>query len=89
MRCNGPCSEIDIELEDTYCSWVDLYADSTCAECEPLCSNEDVYVHKKICKGITTTSDTFFVTVYANGDHDKLDITFKGGNLRNVTNFGK
>ena len=102
VRCNGPCSGIDIELEDTYYSWVDLYAsendkpeiettgtESTCAECESLCSNQEKYVHKKICRSLTTTSDTFYVTLYANRDHKKLDITFKGGNLRNVTNFGK
>ena len=102
VRCNGPCSGIDIELEDTYYSSVDLYASenekpeiettgtgSTCAECESLCSNQDRYVSKKACRSLKTTSDSFFVTLYAYKDHEKLDITFKGGNLRNVTNFGK
>ena len=102
VKCNGPCSGIDIELEDQYYSLVDLYASenekpeiettgtgSTCAECESLCSNQEKYVHKKICRSLTTTSDSFFVTLYAYKDHEKLDITFKGGNLRNVTNFGK
>ena len=102
VRCNGPCSGIDIELEDQYYSWVDLYASendkpeiettgtgSTCAECESLCSNQDRYVSKKACRSLSTTSDTFFVSVYVLKDHKKLDVTFKGGNLRNVTNFGK
>ena len=102
VRCNGQCYGIDIELEDTYYSWVDLYASendkpeiettgtgSSCAECESLCSNQDRYVSKKACRSLSTTSDTFFVTVYVLKDHKKLDVTFKGGNLRNVTNFGK
>ena len=102
VKCNGPCSGIDIELEDQYYSLVDLYASenekpeiettgtgSTCAECESLCSNQDRYVSKKACRSLTTTSDSFFVTLYAYKDHEKLDITFKGGNLRNVTAFSK
>ena len=103
VRCNGPCSGIDIVLEDdTYYFWVDLYAsendkpeieatgtESNCADCESLCSNQEKYVQKKTCRSLTTTSDRFFVTVYVRVVSKNLDITIKGGNLRNVTNFSK
>ena len=68
----------------------DAYSIS-CIECENFCSslNDNSYGGEHSCENLSTSKDSFFVTVYTRYSHDELKITFKGGNILNITNIGK
>ena len=65
--------------------------DATCTECENFCSslNDNSYGGEHSCENLSTSKDSFFVTVYTRYSHDELKISFKGGNILNITNIGK
>ena len=65
--------------------------DATCTECESFCSSRKDYSYgsEKTCENLSSSKDSFFVTVYTRYSHDELKVTFKGGNILNITNIGK
>ena len=103
VSCNGSCDGIDIKVKgNPYRTEVELFAleeekptididDASCVECETFCSsrNTQTYRSEKTCENLSTSSDRFFVTVYARYSHEDLTITFSGGNILNITQIGK
>ena len=104
VSCNGSCQSIDIKVKSMrYEAGFALFAQEdekptidkndyhgTCTECENFCSSRNDR-NEKTCENLSTSKDSFFVTVYTCSfcNHYELEITFKGGNILNITNIGK
>ena len=103
IKCNGSCQGIDIKVKAIQYDYdYELFAlvddkpiidedDATCAECDNFCSSRTDYSYgsEKTCENLSTSRDSFFVTVYARSSHQELIIQFAGGNILNITEIGK